>query len=88
MSVKMSNSNSNIGKKKPCETAPRQSITRRERNLDPTPTSEDDLLLKDHVTPEEVLRLPKITESKYSMSIPHWLLRILPYVYSSINVNE
>lgn len=65
MSVKMSSSSSSssITKKKPCETAPRQSKPRREQNLDPTPTSEEELLLKEQITPEEVLRLPKITES-------------------------
>jgi len=56
-------SNSTLAKKKPCETAPRQSKLRKEQNLNPTPTCEEELLLKEHVTPEEVLRLPKITEN-------------------------
>lgn len=60
----MSSNSSSITKKKPpCETAPRQSKPRREQLLDPTPTSEEELLMKDRVTPEEVLRLPKITEN-------------------------
>ncbi|GAB6028779.1 hypothetical protein CHUAL_004594 [Chamberlinius hualienensis] len=66
MSLKTSSAVDNICKGSPkvvCESMPRQSKARREQPSDAPPTSEEELLKKDRITPDDVLRLPKITEN-------------------------
>lgn len=43
----------------------RQAKSRRDQPADVEPLTEDDLLQKDIITPDDVLRLNRITESKY-----------------------
>lgn len=43
----------------------RQAKSRRDQPADVEPLTEDDLLQKDIISPDDVLRLNRITESKY-----------------------
>ncbi|XP_022257221.1 protein unc-119 homolog B-like isoform X2 [Limulus polyphemus] len=54
---------SNSTSKKKSGGLPRQAKSRKDHPTDVEPVTEEELFQKEHITPEDVLRLPKITEN-------------------------